>query len=115
MRNVQMHSMAQTKAKLYGQIIQRQLWRGILEKMASEYDAPISHSLNISAKNISREADFSRGRDRPHSIDLLREHIAHVKFCGDTNASVKGEPNVVPIRTQFELQCPISIAQVGFS
>ena len=36
------------------------------------------HRLNISAKNISRELgepDFSRGRDRPHSIDLPREHI----------------------------------------
>ena len=36
------------------------------------------HRLNNSAKNISRELgepDFSRGRDRPHSIDLPREHI----------------------------------------
>ena len=36
------------------------------------------HRLNISAKIISRELgepDFSRGRDRPHSIDLPREHI----------------------------------------
>ena len=67
----------------------RQLWRGILEKMASEYDAPISHRLNISAKNISRELgepDFSRGRDRPHSIDLPREHIVW-SFRGATNAS----------------------------
>ena len=34
--------------------------------------------LNISAKIISRELgepDYSRGRDRPHSIDLPREHI----------------------------------------
>ena len=57
--------------------------------MDYEYDAPISHRLNISAKNISREldeADISRGRDRPHSIDHLREHIVW-SFCGDTNAS----------------------------
>ena len=57
--------------------------------MDSEYDAPISHRLNISAKNISREldeADISRGRERPHSIDHLREHIVW-SFCGDTNAS----------------------------
>ena len=36
------------------------------------------HRLNISAKIISRELgepDYSRGRDRPHSIDLPREHI----------------------------------------
>ena len=53
--------------------------------MASEYDTPISHRLNISAKNISRElgeADISRGRDRPHSIGLLRKHIVW-SFCGD--------------------------------
>ena len=57
--------------------------------MASEYDTPISHRLNISAKNISRElgeADISRGPDRPHSIGLLRKHIVW-SFCGDTNAS----------------------------
>ena len=57
--------------------------------MASEYDAPISHRLNISAKNISRELgeeDFSWGRDWPHSIDHPREHIVW-KFRGDMNAS----------------------------
>ena len=57
--------------------------------MASEYDEPISHRLNINAKNISRELgepDFSRGRDQPHSIDLPREHIVW-SFRGDTNAS----------------------------
>ena len=127
--------MARERAELYVQFFLKQLWRGILEKMASEYDtsAPIDltlaqnyfaktrktrvfpgwwpslsdrspskaysvrfsakvdhssrsstnlknhpHRLNISAKIISRELgepDFSRGRDRPHSIDLPREHI----------------------------------------
>ena len=57
--------------------------------MDSEYDAPISHRLNISAKNISRElgeAYISRGLHRPHSIEHLREHIVW-SFCGDTSAS----------------------------
>ena len=57
--------------------------------MDSEYEAPISHRLNISAKNISREldeADISRGRDRSHSIDHPREHIVWSFRC-DLNAS----------------------------
>ena len=57
--------------------------------MASEYDASISHRLNISAKIISRELDepdFSRGRDQPHSIDHPREHIVW-SFRGFSHAS----------------------------
>ena len=65
------------------------------------------HRLNISAKIISRELrepDFSRGRDRLHSIDLPREHIVW-SFRGDTNASY-GAAQLAPISNTIAVSMP---------